>query len=153
MSLYNTRFWRKKKVKKLLIYKSFNKLNQQNKYIIGGCFNMERKSRKNRRMSDGKKNIISALIEEYDIQSADDLQDALKDLLGGTIQEMLESEMIEHLGYDPYERSENINSRNGKKSKTIKSKYGESLIDVPQDREGTFEPKIVKKTSKRYFRD
>lgn len=55
--------------------------------------------RKNRRMSDGKKNIISALIEEYDIQSADDLQDALKDLLGGTIQEMLESEMTEHLGY------------------------------------------------------
>lgn len=109
---------------------------------------MERKSRKNRRMSDGKKNIISALIEEYDIQSADDLQDALKDLLGGTIQEMLESEMTEHLGYDPYERSENINSRNGKKSKTIKSKYGESLIDVPQDREGTFEPKIVKKRQK-----
>lgn len=95
-----------------------------------------------------KKNIISALIEEYDIQSADDLQDALKDLLGGTIQEMLESEMTEHLGYDPYERSENINSRNGKKSKTIKSKYGESLIDVPQDREGTFEPKIVKKRQK-----
>ena len=109
---------------------------------------MERKSRKNRRMSDGKKNIISALIEEYDIQSADDLQDALKDLLGGTIQEMLESEMTEHLGYDPYERSENINSPNGKKSKTIKSKYGESLIDVPQDREGTFEPKIVKKRQK-----
>lgn len=56
--------------------------------------------------------------------------------------------MTEHLGYDPYERSENINSRNGKKSKTIKSKYGESLIDVPQDREGTFEPKIVKKRQK-----
>lgn len=109
---------------------------------------MERKSRKNRRMSDGKKNIISALIEEYDIQSADDLQDALKDLLGGTIQEMLESEMTEHLGYDAYERSENINSRNGKKNKTIKSKYGESLIEVPQDREGTFEPKIVKKRQK-----
>lgn len=105
-------------------------------------------SLQNRRMSDGKKNIISALIEEYDIQSANDLQDALKDLLGGTIQEMLESEMTEHLGYDPYERSENINSRNGKKSKTIKSKYGESLIDVPQDRDGTFEPKIVKKRQK-----
>lgn len=56
--------------------------------------------------------------------------------------------MTEHLGYNPYERSENINSRNGKKSKTIKSKYGESLIDVPQDRKGTFEPKIVKKRQK-----
>lgn len=48
---------------------------------------MERKNRKNRRMSDGKKNIISAPIEECDIQSADDLQDALKDLLGGTIRD------------------------------------------------------------------
>ena len=82
---------------------------------------MERKSRKNRRMSDGKKNIISALIEEYDIQSADDLP-------GETIQEMLESEMTEHLEYDAYGRSHNINSHNGKKNKTIKSKYGESLI-------------------------
>ncbi|MHD0317617.1 transposase [Fusobacterium sp. THCT1E2] len=83
---------------------------------------MERKSRKNRRMSDGKKNIISALIEEYD------MQDVLKDLLGETIQEMLESEMTEHLEYDAYGGSHNINSHNGKKNKIIKSKYGESLI-------------------------
>ena len=82
-------------------------------------------------MSEGKKNIIAALLQEYDIKSAEDIQDALKDLLGGTIQSMLESEMDEHLGYAPYERSENSNSRNGKKSKTIRSKYGEMKIDVP----------------------
>ena len=45
------------------------------------------------------------LLEEYDIKSAKDIEDALKDLLGGTIQEMLESEMDEHLGYQEYERS------------------------------------------------
>jgi len=99
-------------------------------------------------MSEGKKNIIAALLKEYDIKSAEDIQDALKDLLGGTIQSMLEAEMDEHLGYAPYERSENSNSRNGKKSKTIRSKYGEMSIDVPQDRDSSFEPKIVRKRQK-----
>jgi len=56
--------------------------------------------------------------------------------------------MDDHLGYAPYERTENTNSRNGTKRKTIRSKYGESEIDVPQDRESSFEPKIVKKRQK-----
>ncbi len=104
-------------------------------------------------MSEGKKNIIAGLIQEYDIKTAEDIQDALKDLLGSTIQAILEAEMDEHLGYEPYERSENSNSRNGKKSKTIRSKYGEMEINVPQDRESSFEPKIVRKRTKRYFRN
>ena len=41
-------------------------------------------------MTEGKRNIIHQLLEEYDIQSAEDIQDALKDLLGGTIKEMME---------------------------------------------------------------
>lgn len=56
-------------------------------------------------LNENKKNIISALIEEYDIETADDIQEALKDLLGGTIKSMMESEMDEHLGYENYERS------------------------------------------------
>lgn len=99
-------------------------------------------------MTEGKKNIIASLIQEYDIQSAEDIQEALKDLLGGTIQSMLEAEMEQHLGYEPYERTENANSRNGKKSKLIRSKYGEMEIGVPQDRESTFEPQIVRKRQK-----
>ena len=50
-------------------------------------------------MTEGKRNIIHQLLEEYDIQTAEDIQDALKDLLGGTIKEMMEAEMDEHLGY------------------------------------------------------
>ena len=50
-------------------------------------------------LTEGKKNIISALIEEYDIETADDIQAALRDLLGGTIKSMMEAEMDEHLGY------------------------------------------------------
>lgn len=51
-------------------------------------------------MTEGKRNIIHQLLEEYDIQSAEDIQDALKDLLGGTIKEMMEAEMDDHLGYE-----------------------------------------------------
>ena len=46
-----------------------------------------------KRMSEGKKNIIAALLQEYDIQSAEDIQDALKDLLGDTIKEMMETSL------------------------------------------------------------
>ena len=104
--------------------------------------------RKRERMSEGKKNIIAQLIEEYDIKTAKDIEDALKDLLGGTIQEMLESEMDEHLGYREYERSENPDYRNGKKTKKIRGNFGEAEIEVPQDRDGTFELQIVKKRQK-----
>lgn len=99
-------------------------------------------------MTENKRNIISALLEEYEIHSAADIQEALKDLLGSTIQDMLESEMNEHLGYNKYEHSDTPNYRNGRKTKKIKSSYGEMEIDVPQDRESTFEPKIVKKRQK-----
>lgn len=99
-------------------------------------------------LTEGKKNIITALLEEYDIETAEDIQDALKDLLGGTIKSMMEAEMDDHLGYESYERSDNENYRNGTKSKKVRSKYGEFEIDVPQDRDSTFEPKIVRKRQK-----
>ena len=50
-------------------------------------------------MTEGKREIIRKLIEEYDIETATDIQEALKDLLGGTIKEMMEAEMDNHLGY------------------------------------------------------
>lgn len=66
-------------------------------------------------MTDGKRDIIRLLLEEYDIQTAGDIQDALKDLLGGTIREMMEAEMDEHLGYEKSERSDSDDSRSGYK--------------------------------------
>ena len=103
-------------------------------------------------MTEGKRNIIRQLLEEYDIQSAEDIQDALKDLLGGTIKEMMEAEMDDHLGYEKSERSDNDDYRNGYKRKQVNSRYGSMEIEVPQDRKSTFEPQVVKKTSERYFR-
>ena len=105
-------------------------------------------AKKKELMSEGKKNIITALIEEYDIESAEDIQDALKDLLGGTIKSMMEAEMDGHLGYKNYERNDNTNARNGTKTKMVRSKYGEFPLDVPQDRESSFEPAVVKKRQK-----
>ena len=99
-------------------------------------------------MTEGKRNIIQGLLQEYDIQSAEDIQDALKDLLSGTMHEMLEAEMDDHLGYDKYERSGEPDYRNGTKPKNVRSKYGEFEVDVPQDRDSSFEPKVLPKRQK-----
>ena len=95
-----------------------------------------------------KQALIAQMIEMYDIKDTKDIQEALKDLLGGTIQSMLESEMDEHLGYSSYERSDNENSRNGKKTKKLRSHSGEFEIEVPQDRDSSFEPVLVPKRTK-----
>ena len=99
-------------------------------------------------MTEGKRNIIQQLLQEYDIETAEDIQDALKDLLGGTIKEMMEAEMDDHLGYQKSERSDSDDYRNGYKSKRVNSSYGSMDIDVQQDRKSTFEPQIVKKRQK-----
>lgn len=61
---------------------------------------------------------------------------------------MLESEREGHPGYREYERSDNTDSRNGKKTKKIRGSFSETEIEVPQDRDGSFEPKVVKKRQK-----
>lgn len=102
-------------------------------------------------MTEGKRQIIQQLLQEYEIETAEDIQDALKDLLGGTIKEMMEAEMDDHLGYEKSERvdrNEVSNYRNGTKKKQVNSSYGSMTIDVPQDRESTFEPQVVKKRQK-----
>ncbi len=99
-------------------------------------------------MTEGKRNLIHGLLREYDIETAEDIQDALKDLLCGTVKEMLEAEMDNHLGYGKYERSDETNYRNGTKPKSVRSKYGEFEVDVPQDRQSSFEPQIVPKRKK-----
>ena len=99
-------------------------------------------------LNENKKNIIAALIDEYNIETAEDIQEALKDLLGGALKSMMEAEMDEHLGYESYERSNNPNYRNGTKTKTVRGNFGEIELAVPQDRDSTFEPKIVKKRQK-----
>lgn len=99
-------------------------------------------------MTEGKRAVIQGLLNEYDISTAEDIQDALKDLLADTIEQMLEVEMNEHLGYEKYKHTDKENSRNGVKSKTVRSKLGEFEVDIPQDRDSSFEPVIVPKRKK-----
>ena len=72
---------------------------------------------------------------------------AIKKLISQSLEQMLESELTEHLGYERYSPAgkNNGNSRNGKTHKTIKNDNGEIEITVPRDRNGEFDPVIVKK--------
>ena len=82
-----------------------------------------------------------------DCQSTGDIQAKLKRLFAGSIEQMLESEMDEHLGYDKNSVAGNNsgNSSNGYNKKTITSDYGTSEIAVPHDRNGEFEPQVLAK--------
>ena len=71
----------------------------------------------------------------------------LQRLLGGMVEQMLEKEMEEHLGYEKHaiKGHRSGNSRNGKISKKVHSSYGPVEIEVPRDRNSQFEPQVVKK--------
>lgn len=73
----------------------------------------------------------------------------LKQLQKKLVERALEAELTEHLGYDPHDRATAENRRNGKGRKTIQSDAGQFEIEVPRDREGSFEPQIVKKRQRR----
>jgi transposase-like protein len=61
------------------------------------------------------------------------------------IEQLLEGELDNHLGYEKHERSDSNNSRNGKKSKKVKTSDGELQIDIPRDRNGSFNPLLIPK--------
>ncbi len=92
-----------------------------------------------------KKEFIKQLIEVYNPKTVEDVGDALKDILGPVMQDKLEAELEEHVGYEKYshEEKDTSNRRNGSYPKKVKSTYGELEIDVPRDRESTYEPGII----------
>src|SRR5690554_2411231 len=94
--------------------------------------------------------VLRAFIKENNLVTAKDAQNALKELFASTIQEMLEAEMDQELGYEKHDdkNKKTGNRRNGHSKKTILSEYGESEIGIPRDREGHFEPAVVKKHQK-----
>ena len=97
------------------------------------------------------KNIIIQLLKEYPIETAEDIQDSLKDLLGGTIKEMMEAELDNHLGYRKLERSNSDYYRNGFKQNRVNSCFDFMDINVHQDRNSSFEPQVVKNRQKYIF--
>lgn len=96
------------------------------------------------------KAVIKHLFENYEIKTALDVQEALKDMFAGTLEEMLQAELDAHLGYDKHENVDKgtSNRRNGTSSKTVQSQLGEFDINIPRDRESSFDPKVVQKHQK-----
>lgn len=100
-----------------------------------------------RKLSPERKAFIDSLLDHYQPQDAQDVQNMLKDLLGDTLQGMLEAEMDQKLGYSKYDyqHKDTDDSRNGYSKKTVVSSLGEIDLDIPRDRKGEFEPQIVRK--------
>ena len=93
---------------------------------------------------------LRAFIKENNLVTADDAQKALKELFKDALQEMLEAELDTDLGYGRSEKAgrSTDNRRNGHSTKTVRSEYGEVALTVPRDRNGSFEPVVVKKHQK-----
>ena len=78
-------------------------------------------------------------------KSGEELESFLSQLHKRGIEQMLEGELDHHPGYDKHTKSDQSNARNGYGSKKIKTDFGETRIDVPRDREDSFDPVIVPK--------
>lgn len=100
-------------------------------------------------MHERAKELIGILTE--DCENMEDVQALLKTLFKGTIEQMLEAEMDEHLGYEKNSVIGNNsgNSRNGYGKKTLKTELGETELQVPRDRNGEFEPQVIEKRQTR----
>ena len=95
------------------------------------------------------KELIREIIKKGNFNSAADIQEALKEIMKDFIQESLEAELDNQLGYEKYDKKADINnSRNGYSKKKVKSSFGEIELDIPRDRNSNFEPKIVPKYSR-----
>lgn len=93
------------------------------------------------------KDQLRQIIAENDINSVGDIYTLFKDSFKDMLQELLEAEMDASIGYTKNNKQDaaSDNKRNGYSPKTVKSQYGEFQVDIPRDRTGEFEPKIIPK--------
>jgi transposase-like protein len=84
------------------------------------------------------------------IKTESDLNDFRQMLTKVTVETALNAELNDHLGYDKHGKSPSDNSRNGYSSKTLRTEDGQFNIDTPRDRDGSFEPQLVKKQQTRF---
>ena len=90
---------------------------------------------------------LKELIAEYGIKDMNDVHEFVKMLTAETIQAALDAELDSELGYSKYDykNKQTSNSRNGHSTKTVQGSMGEIELQIPRDREGEFEPQLVKK--------
>ena len=98
------------------------------------------------------KETLEALAREAakGIKTEQDLNEFRQMLTKVTVERALNAELDEHLGYDKHQPSDNPNSRNGSSRKTLRTEDGQFELDTPRDRNGSFEPKLVKKGQTRF---
>lgn len=95
------------------------------------------------------KEILKLLQENYEIETAQDLSGAIKDLFKDALQQMMNAEFDSSMGYSKYDKKvEKSNYRNGSTKKNLKSEFGEFEFETPRDRNGEFEPIIVPKNKR-----
>lgn len=94
--------------------------------------------------------LAQSIIDTYQPESVEDMQNALKDIFGPMFEAMLQGELNHHLGYEAHEKSEKPtdNRRNGYGQKQLKTSMGEVPIQTPRDRDGSFEPTLIPKRKK-----
>lgn len=95
-------------------------------------------------MEDYKKQFLESGVLDG-IKTQEELSELLNDLHTTALEAMLHGEMEAHLGYPKSAKSDSTNARNGTSSKKLKSAYGESRLNVPRDRDGSFRPIVVPK--------
>lgn len=103
-----------------------------------------------RNKNKSKNELVQAILDVYQPENAKEVQDALKDIFGPMFEAMLQGEMNQHLGYESNDKNvkETTNRRNGYITKNVKTSMGEMQIEVPRDRDGSFEPQIIPKRTK-----
>ena len=108
---------------------------------------MVRRRRGETEEQQARRELISELLSAANVQSMDDIQNLFKETIAEFMQGSLEAELDEELGYEPYDvKNKNTeNSRNGHSKKTLRTSMGKVEIDIPRDRNGDFEPKILPK--------
>ena len=100
-------------------------------------------------MESKGKELLKILQENYEIETAQDLSSAIKDLFKDSLQEMMNAEFDTSMGYSKYDKKpDKTNYRNGVTKKTLKSEFGEFEFETPRDRNGEFEPKLVPKNKR-----
>ena len=106
-----------------------------------------KKSAAERAAEKERREKILNFVHEMGADGIEDLQDVYKMMIGAVLEGGLEAELDDQLGYSKYDyRNKEVdNSRNGFSKKTLKTSFGETEISVPRDRNGDFEPQLVKK--------
>lgn len=105
-------------------------------------------ARKNRTPEENaRREKIRELLQMANIGSMDDIQSLFKEAISEFMENGLEAELDDELGYSKYDykNKDTDNSRNGHSHKTLRTSFGDVAVSVPRDRKGEFEPQVLKK--------